>query len=172
MLKSTPAAKPSGRSSRIVPPPSRPPPVADEKRPACFAAQATSSWRVRHQNPSPSGVLAVGSCQETGASSRRNRNASCGGPSANSDRSVRSNSVNATGLHSARGRTMHVALKVGRTIDWVDGAVVLVDQTRLPGELVVLELTSVADVVDAIKRLAVRGAPAIGVAGAMGVALA
>ncbi|WP_204040591.1 S-methyl-5-thioribose-1-phosphate isomerase [Acrocarpospora phusangensis] len=59
-----------------------------------------------------------------------------------------------------------------RTIDWVDGAIVLVDQTRLPGELAYLRVTTVADLIDAIKRLAVRGAPALGVAGALGVALA
>ncbi|GAA3546793.1 S-methyl-5-thioribose-1-phosphate isomerase [Nonomuraea rosea] len=59
-----------------------------------------------------------------------------------------------------------------RTIDWVDGAVELVDQTRLPGECVMLRLHTVAELVDAIQRLAVRGAPALGVAGALGVVLA
>jgi methylthioribose-1-phosphate isomerase len=59
-----------------------------------------------------------------------------------------------------------------RTIDWVDGAIEIIDQTALPGRLVVLRLETVDDLVDAIRRLAVRGAPALGVAGAMGVALA
>ena len=59
-----------------------------------------------------------------------------------------------------------------RTIDWQDGHVVAIDQTRLPGELVVLHLRTVAELVDAIQRLAIRGAPALGVAGALGVALA
>ncbi|MEO3856972.1 S-methyl-5-thioribose-1-phosphate isomerase [Acrocarpospora sp. B8E8] len=59
-----------------------------------------------------------------------------------------------------------------RTVDWVDDAIMLVDQTRLPGELTYLRITTVADLIDAIQRLAVRGAPALGVAGAMGVALA
>jgi methylthioribose-1-phosphate isomerase len=59
-----------------------------------------------------------------------------------------------------------------RTIDWVDGAVVIIDQTLLPAEERWLRLTTVDAVVDAIVRLAVRGAPAIGVAGALGVALA
>jgi methylthioribose-1-phosphate isomerase len=54
----------------------------------------------------------------------------------------------------------------------VDGAVELIDQTRLPDELVVLRVEDVPTLVDAIKRLAVRGAPAIGVAGAFGVVLA
>ncbi len=58
------------------------------------------------------------------------------------------------------------------TIAWRDGALELIDQTRLPAELLSLRLTTVPDVIDAIKRLAVRGAPAIGVAGAYGVALA
>lgn len=59
-----------------------------------------------------------------------------------------------------------------RTIDWVDGAIEIIDQTRLPDETVVLRLTTVDDLLDAIGRLAVRGAPALGVAGAFGVALA
>ncbi|MGN9780406.1 S-methyl-5-thioribose-1-phosphate isomerase [Nonomuraea sp. ZG12] len=59
-----------------------------------------------------------------------------------------------------------------RTIDWVDGAVELVDQTRLPGECVMLRLRGVDELIEAIQRLAVRGAPALGVAGALGVVLA
>jgi methylthioribose-1-phosphate isomerase len=59
-----------------------------------------------------------------------------------------------------------------RTIDWGDGAVVIIDQTVLPHELRQLELTEVDELVDAIRRLAVRGAPALGAAGALGVALA
>jgi len=59
-----------------------------------------------------------------------------------------------------------------RTIDWVGGAVDIVDQTRLPGEYVRLRLDTVDALVDAIVRLAVRGAPALGVAGALGVVLA
>jgi methylthioribose-1-phosphate isomerase len=56
-------------------------------------------------------------------------------------------------------------------VDWRDGRLELVDQTLLPERLVVLSPTTVAEVVDAIGRLAVRGAPAIGVAGAFGVVL-
>jgi methylthioribose-1-phosphate isomerase len=59
-----------------------------------------------------------------------------------------------------------------RTIDWQDGHIVAIDQTKLPHELVLMEIVTVADLVDAIKRLAIRGAPALGVAGALGVALA
>jgi methylthioribose-1-phosphate isomerase len=59
-----------------------------------------------------------------------------------------------------------------RTIDWVDGAIEMIDQTRLPDELVTLRITTVDELVAAIRRLAVRGAPALGVAGALGVVLA
>jgi len=58
-----------------------------------------------------------------------------------------------------------------RTIDWVDGEIRLIDQTRLPDDLVVLRITALDLLIDAIGRLAVRGAPALGVAGALGVAL-
>ena len=60
----------------------------------------------------------------------------------------------------------------GRSLDWAEGAVVMVDQTRLPGEYVLLRVDNAPDMAAAIRRLSVRGAPAIGVAGALGVALA
>jgi len=63
-------------------------------------------------------------------------------------------------------------MAVMRTIDWVDGEIRLIDQTRLPDELVVLRVADVDRLIEAIRVLAVRGAPALGVAGAMGVALA
>ena len=59
-----------------------------------------------------------------------------------------------------------------RTIDWVDGAIEIIDQTVLPAELRVARLHTVPELVAAIRALAVRGAPALGVAGAFGVALA
>jgi methylthioribose-1-phosphate isomerase len=59
-----------------------------------------------------------------------------------------------------------------RTIDWVDGAVEIIDQTALPATERWLRLSTVDQLVDAVVRLAVRGAPALGVAGALGVALA
>lgn len=64
--------------------------------------------------------------------------------------------------------------KLPRTIEWIgglDGCVRLIDQTRLPGELVFLECRDVATMWEAIKVLRVRGAPAIGVAAAMGLVL-
>jgi len=56
-------------------------------------------------------------------------------------------------------------------VGWRDGRLEIVDQTLLPERLVVRQLTTVAEVVEALGRLAVRGAPAIGVAGALGVVL-
>ncbi|MGH4000803.1 MAG: S-methyl-5-thioribose-1-phosphate isomerase, partial [Pseudonocardiaceae bacterium] len=58
-----------------------------------------------------------------------------------------------------------------RTIQWVDGHVDVIDQTALPQRRRVV-LHNVSDVVDAIHRLVVRGAPALGALGALGVALA
>jgi S-methyl-5-thioribose-1-phosphate isomerase len=57
-------------------------------------------------------------------------------------------------------------------IAWRDGRIVALDQTALPHELRVLDITTVDQLVDAIVRLAIRGAPVLGVAGALGVALA
>lgn len=65
-----------------------------------------------------------------------------------------------------------MAATATRTVDWVDGAVELIDQTRLPHETRTLRISAPEDLAAAIKRLSVRGAPAIGVAGAFGVALA
>ncbi|WP_024355584.1 S-methyl-5-thioribose-1-phosphate isomerase [Leucobacter chironomi] len=58
-----------------------------------------------------------------------------------------------------------------RTIDWVDGAIELIDQTLLPHRIEVLRVTELPELIDDIQRLAVRGAPALGVAGALGTAL-
>src|SRR5437868_13664003 len=59
-----------------------------------------------------------------------------------------------------------------RTIEWVDGVdgfVRLIDQTQLPTQLVYRDCRTVEEVWEAIKTLRVRGAPAIGVAAAMGI---
>jgi methylthioribose-1-phosphate isomerase len=58
-----------------------------------------------------------------------------------------------------------------KTIAWKDDKVVILDQRRLPGEEVYLECSDVGAVVEAIKTMAIRGAPAIGIAAAMGLAL-
>lgn len=61
---------------------------------------------------------------------------------------------------------------MGRTIDWDGDAIAIIDQTLLPDEERVLYLRDVAELAEAIQSLRVRGAPALGVAGALGVALA
>ena len=58
------------------------------------------------------------------------------------------------------------------TISFADGVLTLIDQTKLPGELVTLDCTTIEQTYDAIKRLVVRGAPAIGISAAYGVCLA
>jgi methylthioribose-1-phosphate isomerase len=57
------------------------------------------------------------------------------------------------------------------TVGFEDEAVVMIDQRRLPGEEVYLRLTDPLEVAKAIKDMAIRGAPAIGVAAALGLAL-
>jgi methylthioribose-1-phosphate isomerase len=58
------------------------------------------------------------------------------------------------------------------TLKWQADHLTLLDQTALPQELNYLDIKTVDQLIDAIKRLAVRGAPALGAAGAYGVALA
>ena len=58
-----------------------------------------------------------------------------------------------------------------KTIEWTDDGVVMLDQRRLPGEEVYVTLVNPEGVIDAIADLVIRGAPAIGVAAAMGMAL-
>ena len=57
------------------------------------------------------------------------------------------------------------------TIQWTDAGVVMIDQTRLPREEVFVTCRDYREVADAIRRMVIRGAPAIGVAAAMGIAL-
>jgi len=57
------------------------------------------------------------------------------------------------------------------TIQWIDNTVVMIDQTRLPLEEEYLTCRTYQEVADAIRNMVVRGAPAIGVAAAMGVAV-
>jgi methylthioribose-1-phosphate isomerase len=61
---------------------------------------------------------------------------------------------------------------VHRTIDWDGEAIVAIDQTRLPAEERLLRIEDVATLAEAIRSLRIRGAPALGVAGALGIALA
>src|SRR3972149_6029832 len=67
----------------------------------------------------------------------------------------------------------HQRSNVFQTIEWTpDGTVRLIDQRRLPVEEVYVECRDVTAVAHAIRTMQIRGAPAIGVAGAMGLALA
>jgi methylthioribose-1-phosphate isomerase len=57
------------------------------------------------------------------------------------------------------------------TIEWKDNAVVMIDQRKLPASEIYVTCKSAAEVAKAIKTMVIRGAPAIGVAAAMGIAL-
>ncbi len=66
-----------------------------------------------------------------------------------------------------------MTLPIVATVQWApDGALRIVDQRLLPGEFVERDLRTIAEVAEAIRTLAVRGAPAIGVSAAMGLAAA
>jgi len=58
-----------------------------------------------------------------------------------------------------------------KTLEWTNAGVRFIDQTKLPTEEVYVNCTSYQQVADAIRSMVVRGAPAIGVAAAMGIAL-
>jgi methylthioribose-1-phosphate isomerase len=57
------------------------------------------------------------------------------------------------------------------TIEWKDDVIVMVDQRKLPATEVYVQCKTAQDVAKAIKTMVIRGAPAIGVAAAMGIAL-
>ena len=59
-----------------------------------------------------------------------------------------------------------------KTIEWKDNSVIMIDQTKLPNSLEYVTYTDYNQVASAIRTLVVRGAPAIGVSGAFGLALA
>ena len=59
-----------------------------------------------------------------------------------------------------------------KTVEWKDNSVIMIDQTKLPNILEYVTYTDFNQVADAIRTLVVRGAPAIGVSGAFGLALA
>src|SRR5271165_867006 len=58
-----------------------------------------------------------------------------------------------------------------QTLEWTDGGVRFIDQTKLPTEETYVNCTTYQEVADVIRNMVVRGAPAIGVAAAMGIAL-
>ena len=57
------------------------------------------------------------------------------------------------------------------TIEWQDDAVVMIDQRKLPGKEIYVRCKTSNEVAKAIKTMVIRGAPAIGVSAAMGLAL-
>ena len=59
-----------------------------------------------------------------------------------------------------------------RTVEWKNNKVIMIDQTKLPNQLILVEYDDFNQIANAIKTLIVRGAPAIGVSGAFGLALA
>lgn len=59
------------------------------------------------------------------------------------------------------------AAAITPTLRWTGDSIEIIDQTRLPAELVLLDVRDVASAVDAIERLAIRGAPALGAFGAL-----
>jgi methylthioribose-1-phosphate isomerase len=60
---------------------------------------------------------------------------------------------------------------MARPIEWFDGKLRILDQSKLPGEQIFIDLDNYREVVLTIKEMKVRGAPAIGVAAAYGIAL-
>lgn len=58
-----------------------------------------------------------------------------------------------------------------KTIEYIDGVVRMIDQTRLPNEKIFIDCRTIEDVGNAIQTMIIRGAPAIGVAAALGISL-
>src|SRR5438445_13293987 len=71
-----------------------------------------------------------------------------------------------TGFRKGTSRT-----QMFRTIEWTENGVRMIDQTRLPAEEVYRTCHDYGEVAEAIRSMVIRGAPAIGVAAAMGSAL-
>ena len=77
-------------------------------------------------------------------------------------------------LHFTLPLPLHLSASIPRALSW-DAAtrtLTIIDQRRLPGEVIEIELRSLDGVDEAIRTLAVRGAPAIGVAAALGLVAA
>ena len=58
-----------------------------------------------------------------------------------------------------------------KTIEWKNNRVLMIDQRKLPSEEVYIECATFEEVAECIRKLVIRGAPAIGIAAAMGMAL-
>jgi methylthioribose-1-phosphate isomerase len=66
---------------------------------------------------------------------------------------------------------LHKHMSIIKTLEWTDDGVRFIDQTKLPTQEVYVTCKTYEEVADAIKTMIVRGAPAIGVAAGMGIAL-
>jgi methylthioribose-1-phosphate isomerase len=68
-------------------------------------------------------------------------------------------------------REVNTGMRAAQPLEWTDAGVVILDQRKLPNEVVRYTYTDYRDVAEAIRNMIIRGAPAIGVAAAMGIAL-
>jgi methylthioribose-1-phosphate isomerase len=75
-------------------------------------------------------------------------------------------------MSAAGGRVLSTCTGVERSVYWAEGKLFLIDQKLLPGEFKIVSADSVASVIAKIKDMTVRGAPAIGAAGAFAMAIA
>lgn len=73
---------------------------------------------------------------------------------------------------SAGGKKFSTCTGVERSVYWDESKIFMIDQKLLPSEFKVISVDSVADVIAKIKDMTVRGAPAIGAAGAFALAIA
>ncbi|MBN1368593.1 MAG: S-methyl-5-thioribose-1-phosphate isomerase [Dehalococcoidales bacterium] len=65
----------------------------------------------------------------------------------------------------------HIKINLTQPLEWLGNKIRLLDQTELPAKEVYLDIKDYRDIVDAIRTMKIRGAPAIGVVGAYGIAL-
>src|SRR5262249_40232994 len=77
----------------------------------------------------------------------------------------------ATGADRGLGQNEKFWITMIKTVEWTDAGVRFIDQTKLPTEETYVTCKTYEEVADAIRTMIVRGAPALGVTAAMGVAL-
>src|SRR5438093_8082859 len=94
-------------------------------------------------------------------------------PSSGRSTSTWASAIGRSVLGTVTGRPTNIlGVQEIRSVAWREGALELIDQRRLPNEVVVERCADVGSVARAIRELRVRGAPAIGVAAAYGIAIA
>src|SRR5215211_5867173 len=140
----------------------------------CSPGAGARTWRTR--SPCTGWTLVPATSRRWPCSTRRRGPSSSSTPPACCTAPDRTWGLTAPGPAIAstlalRVRQYAASVQPPRSICWDSDAIVVLDQTALPHERRMLRLTTCDELVDAIKRLAVRGAPALGVAGALGVAL-